>query len=1053
MTTWFTGKNTKTHDKPQAATAMRVQSAVAGKPIALLYGLNRVAGNLIWYGDFIAIPIQNNQGAGGGKGGGSTGGGGKGSQGSVTYNYRTSFAIALGETQLDLVLAVYNNKAINNFAGLGFGLAPGTADQGPWGYLSAAHPDQALTYRRIAYAYMAGFDLGSQTELPNFSFQYFATIRGGVPGRHDASPRAIIIDFLTDPVHGVGFPVENLDTAMTAYHNYTTALGLYVSPALVDQREASAFLADLFRITNSSPRFSGGVLTVVPWGDDPVFANGANYVPNTTPLYDLTVDDFLGGDPSIINIHRKPRDQVINTLGIEYTNDADNYDPDLITARDSAGVFEYGVRADQRDCMMITNTATATLSGFLQLVREQIQLTYKFRLPAKFILIDVEDIVTLTLDAQALFRQAVRVKNIEENDDGSLSFEAEEYLGTAGAPLYGEQATSGYVPNYNVDPGEINEPIIFEPSDLLGAAGGSGGGLQVWAAISGVDKANWGGCNVYASYDGITYQAISEVHGPARMGVLTDVLPAFPVNPTGPNIDEGNGLLVSMLMSGATLLPGTQQDMLSLNTACYVGGEIVAYRDATLTGTNAYTLAGLNRGAYGTEAQMISAHPIGTPFARLDQGIAKVAYDQNRIGSTIYLKFQSFNVWGGGLKDLADIPAFSYTLTGSALASPLPIVQNVRVVYEDGFTKIWWDPVTDFRSGIRYKIFRGPSFLGAEQVFDNAHAPFIAFGSGTYWIIAYAQPVPELIVTSEDPVSIVISGNMLIKNLVFTSNQQTAGWPGTMSNGVAKDGIDPNAVLRLGGAGNILDDPDILANPDVLNYGGVISEGTYHISTADVIDVGYVADCSVNVTWLGTGAPVGQNILQIDDILATPDILGSASTQYVTVKVQIRTAMAAEGDLYESPDLYGEDDLYRGGVEWSEWQDYTPGVYRARLVDLRLILQTADPQTIAYALGFSYEVSVPARIDHYPNVAVPGSGVTIVFEPDDASVAAPFNGGPPVGGIMAQPLPFVTHSAVGAAGLTVVVDSFDLSQITYHYVNGAGTPVDVASDSVVVTGY
>jgi hypothetical protein len=43
---------------------------------------------------------------------------------------------------------------------------------------------------------------------------------------------------------------------------------------------------------------------------------------------------------------------------------------------------------------------------------------------------------------------------------------AEEYLeGTAAAPIYGRQVRSGSAPNYGADPGGVNTPIFFEPTD------------------------------------------------------------------------------------------------------------------------------------------------------------------------------------------------------------------------------------------------------------------------------------------------------------------------------------------------------------------------------------------------------------------------------------------------------------------------------------------------------------------------------------------------------------------------------------------------------------
>lgn len=773
----------------------------------------------------------------------------------------------------------------------------------------------------------------------------------------------------------------------------------------------------------------------------------ASYVPNTTPVYDLVDDDYLPGDNGPIEINRKPRVQVINVVKLEYLDRENDYNPVAIDAKDEAGILAYGKRpSDLRSCHQFALGSAASLSAALQLNREQVIATFKFKLGPWAILADVMDLLTLTREPMNMLRRGVRVIEIAEDEDGSLEFTCEEYLGTATAPAYGKQATDGYSRDINAAPGDINPPLIFEPTaELLGGAT-----LQIWGAISGQNHDVWGGYNTYASFDGgESYALVGQpVRGPARMGVLTAPLPSVAVNVTGQTIDTTSTLAVDLSESGSSLGAATQADVLALATACYIDGEVVAYRDATLTGPNAYDLEYLVRGAYGTEAE-IATHAEGSQIARLDQGIFRTPFDQTIIGQTIYLKFQSFNQFGGGLQDLADLAAYPYTITGIALKSPLATVQNVRTQFTDGFQYIYWDDVTDFRTGIRYKIYKGATYAGAQQVGDNAHAPFIAFGPGTYWIVAYCQPVPGLYVYSEDPVSITIAGNMLVKNLVYASDQAAAGWPGIMSNGVGRDGVN----IRLGGGGNILDAPDFLSLPDVLNYGGIIESGTYEVLPADYVHVGYTADCYVNVTWTGVGQPRGQDVLTMSDFLNQPDVLGSASTQYINVKVQIATALGTVGDLYDSADLYAEIDLYTQGIAWTDWVDYVPGVYRADWIKFRLVLTTVDGNTTAIAITFAYEVSIPPRIDHYPDNDVGTGGLTITFEPDDASEAAAFNGGPPVGGVANQPLPFVNFSWSNNADATPVIDDLTLSTLTFHFEDSGGSNVAVDNVNVTAEGY
>ena len=66
-----------------------------------------------------------------------------------------------------------------------------------------------------------------------------------------------------------------------------------------------------------------------------------------------------------------------------------------------------------------------------------------------------------------------------------------------------------------------------------------------------------------------------------------------------------------------------------------------------------------------------AAHVAGAPFARLDAAIAHYNLPANYIGQTLYLKFQSFNVFGAGVQSLAGCVAYAYAPTGVGSADPI----------------------------------------------------------------------------------------------------------------------------------------------------------------------------------------------------------------------------------------------------------------------------------------------------------------------------------------------------------------------------------------------
>lgn len=97
-------------------------------------------------------------------------------------------------------------------------------------------------------------------------------------------------------------------------------------------------------------------------------------------------------------------------------------------------------------------------------------------------------------------------------------------------------------------------------------------------------------------------------------------------------------------------------------------GELLAYQNAILTGTNTYNLTGLQRGFAGTA---VAAHASGANFARLDSSVVQYNLPSTWIGVPLYFKFQSFNVFGAGMQALSTCSVYNYTPTGSSMIGPV----------------------------------------------------------------------------------------------------------------------------------------------------------------------------------------------------------------------------------------------------------------------------------------------------------------------------------------------------------------------------------------------
>ena len=334
-------------------------------------------------------------------------------------------------------------------------------------------------------------------------------------------------------------------------------------------------------------------------------------------------------------------------------------------ARDQSQIELYGPRVgttiQAHEVCDEINVAPIVAQTILQR-QLYVRAHFTFKLSWEYCLLDPMDVVTISDTNLGLSDYPVRILTIEENDRGLLAVTAEELtVGVSTPALYPNGTTSSTVPNRGVTPDSVNTPLIYEPPSAL-----TGGTPQLWVGASGgsSDAAdpNWGGAIVSTSLDGATYSQIATITQPLRQGFLTAALPAA----TG--WDTADTLSVNLAESGGVLSGTSLASAQQGATRSLVDGELLAYEAATLSAANAYNLTGLQRGASGTTG---ASHAIGASFARLDGAVVVVDLPANYIGTTIYLKFQSFNVFGGTLQSPSACAVYSYTTTGAGAADPI----------------------------------------------------------------------------------------------------------------------------------------------------------------------------------------------------------------------------------------------------------------------------------------------------------------------------------------------------------------------------------------------
>ena len=635
----FGGGTVSTSDK--RINSMRIQQSAYGLCQPLVYGKNRVAANMFWYGDFTATAHTTTTKQGGKGGGVKTK--------NTTYTYSASFMLGLCENKIKDIGIIWRDKEqivpkteggiqLKPIDQLGFELFDGNHNL-VWGYLASKHPDEAVHYPFLGYVACANYDLGGSAALSNHNFEVISDITFSETIQ-DANPADVIEDFITNPRYGAAPSLNMAD--LSEFRTYCAATNLLISPALTEQREAFEIINEIVEAVNCAVVPSPDGLKIRSYGDSAVTGNGVTFTPNLEPVYHLTDDDFLGEDQPV-RVRRSRDTDAYNHCQIEYVNRFNQYNTETVEAKDQANIEMFGLRTQDPvkfDFFCEPKIARHAVQLLLQR-KLYVRNEYEFELGWKYCRLEPMDIVTITDESLGLNQFPVRITRVEEDEEGVLSITAEELaIGSRSAVEYDLQSSNGYQDG-NEEPGNVNAPNIFEPPLDL-----TGGKNQIWVAASG--GINWGGCNVWASIDNTTYEMIGTIYGSARYGTLVSA------------IDADDTEMQIQLNTSSQMFSGTVEDAEVDATLCRVGDEYINYIEATLNGSGRYTLSGMLRGRFDDA----SSHNAGESFVRIDRAVFSHDYNENMVGKQIYLKFTSFNGLEQKEETLDEVTAYSYTING-----------------------------------------------------------------------------------------------------------------------------------------------------------------------------------------------------------------------------------------------------------------------------------------------------------------------------------------------------------------------------------------------------
>jgi hypothetical protein len=582
--------------------------------------------------------------------------------GQYTVSSGGLYTFSAGDTAQQVQIRYITNTSNQNSdaqSALNLTLLPGTQSQAVWSYLTSRHPEAAIGYTETAIVASSAMDLGSNGEIPNYSFEIAGPYVYG-SGIQDCDPTDCIGALLSDPYFGITFPTSAFGD-WTGTSNFWVANSFFISPLLTSQTSVASTIGAILEAGMTAAFWSEGQLKLVPYGDTSAAGNGQIYIPNTQPVVDLNDNDFIGA--GLVKVQRSAWQDANNKVQVTWSNRLNGYNNEVTTEQDDAAIQRYGLRQeDPQSWDFITTLAAAQFAANLRVKRSvNIRAQYTFSITSRYSYLEPMDLITITVPELGWTKLPVRISKIVNHpDENGLEITAEEFpWGTAQPTLYAKQTGAGFVPNAGqADPGNTSA-LIFEAPNRLAMQQGN----ILYGFVNGASP-DWGGCQPFVSFDGTNYQPFGpQITAPARLGTLNTSLAAGTVDPDTSNFQ------VTMNSAGSTLPSLSTADFNQGTNICVLVDttdntpfELFSYKNATLVGANKWQLDTLHRGLMGTTN---AAHSSGETFAVLDQASFTYQYDPSYYGKTIFFKFPSFNTVGGRPQPLSQAAVFSFALPGS----------------------------------------------------------------------------------------------------------------------------------------------------------------------------------------------------------------------------------------------------------------------------------------------------------------------------------------------------------------------------------------------------
>jgi len=608
----------------------------------------------------------------------------------------------------------------------------GALGQQPWPYLQTNFPEFALGYSEVCYAGSENMYLGYTNMLPELSFEIAGQYQwgGGDAGSiPDANPADAIYGLLTNPSYKYNFPAANIDSSLltgnSSFRNQCAANNFFVSSLLDNPSALMSVFGDWLEAAQCYVSWDQGKMCFTSLCDTSAVANGLTYTPNTQPVISLDDNDIIiEGKKDPIIITQTPWQSRWNRVAVRWSERANDYNDTIMQVEDEASINTspgYLISEDAQDWQFIKTDAAAQYAANLRLQRYQaIYTTYKFALKSNLAFLSPGDIIVMTdglLKTQGYMfaNQPVRITKMVDNPDNKgIEIEAETFPWSVGASLLNNQQST--IPsNTNDGPQEQPGDTTMIAVEIPNGAGQYEGDI-VKIAVNGAET-SWGGCQIFFSDDGISYNFLQQVDTPARIGTLVSSLPYTASDP-----DQTNNLVVNMTQSNSELsgVSATTWNNYGSLSAIISPGANVSPKETATTGVNIGTTSS-QLYAFQGPFLVTFAENIGESVGPLNSGLA--VNGTGAAGNQSWTKLTNISAAFPNYVQSGTIPA-----SGSAYKTTLPL------------------QATQFGFNLPSNLTPGGIQVSFDQGYTTANLPVLSIG----------------------PVTVH----------TYSNNPQTRGWPG-----------------------------------------------------------------------------------------------------------------------------------------------------------------------------------------------------------------------------------------------------------------------------------